>query len=377
MPIDVETLLQDRGTPLCIQAETTIQSALDIMIDNDYSQLPVVDSTGNLIGLISEQIITREYYVLSKTTSRTGPSVNLLDKTVRECMLEAETLEPEGSLVEVISRLENAYSIVIIEGKRPIGIITTYDVMNYLHGHFESFMDIEEIELELRKLTTDVLSDDLGRSTALISAFGEAKQDPTKPGKLHTGLTLGEQINFMCHKHNWTYFRDYVGPPDLFEAFMGQVKDVRNQLAHYRGSATAVQRANVKFALRWLRARPKPPKSTVVSTAHTPEAVSPPQNVRHSGKYAPLQTWLEDYSAPDESIKLSFPEVEVVLGSQLPPMASERRSWWANVSEEWGRSQSRAWLRAGWRVADVDLEAKEVTFARISNAKNVDNSAIE
>lgn len=81
--------------------------------------------------------------------------------------------------------------------------------------------------------------------------------------------------------------------------------------------------------------------------------------------YAPLVQSLEVASGP--TVELSFRELEVLLGRQLPPSAIKRREWWANSEQS---SQGRAWLGAGWKVRTVDLFGRRVRFVRGGQTSN-------
>ena len=54
----------------------------------------------------------------------------------------------------------------------------------------------------------------------------------------------------------------------------------------------------------------------------------------------------------------SLAEVERVLGFELPASARTWYAWWANQP----RAQSKAWLDAGYRVINVDLDKQCITF---------------
>jgi CBS domain-containing protein len=54
MLFPVERLIQGRGKPLCVKQDQTVREALALMVENDYSQLPVQDEHGRLTGLISD-----------------------------------------------------------------------------------------------------------------------------------------------------------------------------------------------------------------------------------------------------------------------------------------------------------------------------------
>lgn len=60
--------------------------------------------------------------------------------------------------------------------------------------------------------------------------------------------------------------------------------------------------------------------------------------------------------------RLSFAEIEKVLGFKLPKSAYQHEAWWSNNAT--GHSHARAWLDAGWRTEDLDLVGRAVTFRR-------------
>jgi hypothetical protein len=65
-------------------------------------------------------------------------------------------------------------------------------------------------------------------------------------------------------------------------------------------------------------------------------------------KYDPLRRFLRRRRAGD--VLLTFAEIEQILGAILPHAASDPE-WWGNVATTArGRSQSYAWLEAGYRA---------------------------
>ena len=81
------------------------------------------------------------------------------------------------------------------------------------------------------------------------------------------------------------------------------------------------------------------------------------------GKYAPLYRhlvwlWLETEWRADSA------GVEQVLGFRLPDSARLHRPWWAHSRKGSGHSHALAWQAAGWRTAQVDLEAETLAFEK-------------
>jgi hypothetical protein len=62
--------------------------------------------------------------------------------------------------------------------------------------------------------------------------------------------------------------------------------------------------------------------------------------------------------------RMSFREIEQVLGFKLPKSAYEYEAWWSNNAT--GHSHARTWLRFGWRTEVVDLAGRKVTFRRLA-----------
>ena len=60
------------------------------------------------------------------------------------------------------------------------------------------------------------------------------------------------------------------------------------------------------------------------------------------------------------AVTMDFAEVDSVVGG-LPASARRHRPWWGNSRRQ---PQSKAWLRAGWRVDAVNLTSELVRFVR-------------
>jgi hypothetical protein len=78
-------------------------------------------------------------------------------------------------------------------------------------------------------------------------------------------------------------------------------------------------------------------------------------------KYDPLREHLR--SQPKTEIRMSFPEIEKVLGAKLPRSARTHPEWWAN-GVSLPLVQQKAWSDAGYSVASFDLTRETVIFVR-------------
>ncbi len=82
--------------------------------------------------------------------------------------------------------------------------------------------------------------------------------------------------------------------------------------------------------------------------------------MKEGSKYQPLLEFLRDSN--QREVILTFAEIEALMNNPLPDSAKSKRAWWSNRSK--GALQASAWMNAGYRVEDVDLDEQRVTFRK-------------
>ena len=361
MLVSIEKLLEGRPGPLCVNQSQTIREALTLMVEHDYSQLPVIDDDGKLRGLISTEEISHEYFHL-------GGAVSLLDLPVHQCLAELITLTRDRDITEALDYLKDHYAIVVIETGKPVGILTNFDIARFFRDLTEDQLIVEDIETSLRQLVQSVCSDEVTLTGALIADFGEERERPGAARKDLDDLTFGELIRFIRHDKMWSSVESYLGPAELFGSFMEMVRQHRNQLFHFRGRLDTVQHSALLMAQRWLQTRPRPqgPRLIAVKTEDLQKAERS-RSTPGGGQYDAMRTYLESQKVEGlQSVGMTFADIEELLGEKLPQSAREHRAWWAN---HYGNPQAKAWLAAGWLVDNVDQTLGEVSF-RQSRAAN-------
>ena len=111
--------------------------------------------------------------------------------------------------------------------------------------------------------------------------------------------------------------------------------------------------------------RVRPPASKPEKSTASAEEARP----GHSGKYQALWRWLDDNSA--DEVRLTFDEVEQILGLPLPPSARDYQTHWKGYS---GTALGRAIRDAGWRAVTVGLDEQRVVLQRdtVEGAEPID-----
>lgn len=86
---------------------------------------------------------------------------------------------------------------------------------------------------------------------------------------------------------------------------------------------------------------------------------------RRSLSYIRLAAFLASQPATKEAIELSIDEIAELVDEELPANA-RFPSWWRNDPK---RMHSRAWLTAGWEVAQMGATRASIVFVRRKDAE--------
>ena len=90
-----------------------------------------------------------------------------------------------------------------------------------------------------------------------------------------------------------------------------------------------------------------------------------------SRKYQPLTEFLR--RQPRAVVRMSFDEIERVIGAKLPPSAMHHRAWWSNNAQN--NVMTKAWKDAGFESEDVDMKGRRLAFRRVRSETSRDMGA--
>jgi CBS domain-containing protein len=127
--------------PASVKPDSTIAEATTLMLINNFSQLPVMQSEMTVKGVVSWESIGKRL------------ALGLLAEKVSDCMDRAVERPSEDSLFAIIADIVQ-YQYVLIRGtdNRIKGIVTTSDLSLQFGQLAEPFLLIGEIEQHIRML---------------------------------------------------------------------------------------------------------------------------------------------------------------------------------------------------------------------------------
>jgi CBS domain-containing protein len=410
----VDSFIENVQEPVTVQLSDTFSGALEKMLENDFSQLPVVDEQNKPIGFVTYQSITRTL-LYQKT-----PFDKLYVSDIYEETDKTQVFRGDETLSHRLDRLRSSNAILFIDAQdKLVGIFTASDATEYLRARAENLLYVQDIESTIKDLLRYIFqqaedepdNENLRRAirnvtqsnlvskkeygkalrhyleitssgevdqVALAKSYDELFGEPTEI-KPFSKLTFGDFIALLLHKDQQSHFEQlFKRSPDDLRKLLEDVRDTRNDLAHLR-EITSIQRDQL-FRCKKLLDRIVIPADWQKSVQQTPEddlqehpgdyvkdatpiARTDEESRPGESRYSPLADWLNSQPGGTEVVQLSFEQIEKLIGGPLPASASEHRAWWANDSQ--GHPHSQLWLEVGWRVGYRNIAGKIITFVRM------------
>lgn len=137
MQLSLQTIHGSRAV-ITVSQETPAQAAAVLMAEHDIGALPVVDTAGNLVGILSERDLIRRG-ILQQKDLATTPVAALM--TRRVCVSDAEEDYRTG-LAKM--RQAKCRHLPIVQDGKPIGIVSMRDLLDHQLADYEFDMQMLE-----------------------------------------------------------------------------------------------------------------------------------------------------------------------------------------------------------------------------------------
>ncbi|HUB92470.1 MAG TPA: CBS domain-containing protein [Candidatus Saccharimonadales bacterium] len=107
-----------------VRPEDTVEKALRIIKEHDFTQIPVLNSRRGVVGTVNEKRLLKNATESPETMARTRVS-QILDPALPQ-------VDEETEVAKIRPILENFGAVLVMNGSRAVGIITIYDIMRLL-----------------------------------------------------------------------------------------------------------------------------------------------------------------------------------------------------------------------------------------------------
>lgn len=224
--------------PVTVNLDDSIQKALELMLENDFDQLPVVSDHG-VEGAVTYKSVAK--YVKSIEEPRVeDTSVKIALNT------NPEFVTRDHDLFELFDTLAKDDYVLIGDREQLEGILTRYDVFYFLEHQVEPFLKIAGIEESLRYLFRASCNDLDQRIEDTFADRAEHDESYEPPERLED-FSFDEYRMFMMRN------LDQLPPRlsqerDMIESLLEDIRETRNALFHFRAEADEVDRDQLDMA---------------------------------------------------------------------------------------------------------------------------------
>jgi CBS domain-containing protein len=212
-----------------------INKAVTKMLQHDYSQLPIMHGERGVKGVISWRSIGRQMNIGGQCSR------------VSECRDVAHVVDSNGTLFDAIPTIVK-HDYVLVRNpndNRITGIVTASDLSLQFQQLAEPFLLLREIELHIRQLIQDAVTDE--------DLAALATQDGGPPPQSINDLSFGSYVRLLQKPQVWAKLKLNIDQASMTSQ-LEQVRVIRNEVMHFDPDPlTQEQLDTLKNTARFMR----------------------------------------------------------------------------------------------------------------------------
>ncbi|WP_043716829.1 CBS domain-containing protein [Kutzneria sp. 744] len=240
----VGQLVPDDQDVLTVKVGTTVADALKLMRENNFDQLPVTTTSGQVIG-------TFTYRSFAQGMRHLPGQAQVLQAPVEDLVEELHFVRVSEDVSGILPHLEINHAVLVGDEDRLLAVVTTADVSRFLWQRTRPFVLLRDIELAIRDLMRSCCTDE-----QLAGAIASCvPSNPDSASMRLEDLTLTQLLSVLLHGHSFgAYFRLAFGRNrDLVNNTLSQVHKVRNKVFHFRDEVSDAELRHLVEVAGWLR----------------------------------------------------------------------------------------------------------------------------
>lgn len=286
MPFTVRDLVGDQQLTT-VALDASLHNALNLMVEHGYSQLPVIESDGRLVGLVTSESVLRALDNFSATTA----SIRLAAAVVRIADIDRETYRLHDDLFRLLDRLKTTDAVIIVDDRRyPIGIVTNADMAEWLRRRAQDNLFVADIEQRVKDYIRLAFRDAAGHpdraalDAAAAAAASRTARDTrdnlrkalrqylsrhagsppaideellddviTRSSASKARITTFDELSFSDYaalflaEDRWPHYAESIPlEREMLHLLLDDVRRTRNDLAHLRSGISSRQRDQLR-----------------------------------------------------------------------------------------------------------------------------------
>lgn len=245
----VASILPDDQEVVTVDIDAPVREAIALMEAGGFSQLPVRAGL-EIVGVFSYRSLARRLVHGDIAMRRDAPDVS-----VEHFIDRIPFMQLSDELEMIFDRLEDDDVILIGRPDALNGIATAFDFVQYLYRVASPFVLVQEIELGLRELVRSSVTDsELAECarTALTREYDDVGDVPVTLAE----MSFAQQVAVVTYGDNWPRFTTALGAQRaMVRSRLDGVRELRNDLFHFRRHATAEDHETLVEARDWVHRR--------------------------------------------------------------------------------------------------------------------------
>ena len=255
-------LLPPEQKLLLLKSSALVGEAIERMVDEGFSQIPVTDRSGKIIGVFSWRSFSKRIKDLGTT------SIKPMDLPLKEATESANFIDPDV-YIDTSTDWGDVDHVIVGTDTEPLGILCVADVFGRLNDFAEAFVLLYEIEHEIRDMTTEIFTpeelqevleylvvsasrptaealealkeyvEEHGNSKATGKAIKVLKSGGMRPIGSLEDLSFSQYTSIVCSEKNWPKFEPIFDTMrEIIENDFKEVNQLRNTVFHFRRGIT-------------------------------------------------------------------------------------------------------------------------------------------
>ena len=249
----INRLIPDDQKLISVGPDYTANNALKLIDDKGISQVPVIKN-GEVLGVFSYRSYAKKsskYAFNDIKGMNCGPGDMNVDEFL-ETWSFAHVKEDMGNFLDII---EKNQGILIGAPDNIIAIVTPSDLINYLYRISRPYILVKEIELAVRNLISDTLSDDELEKTAHKALKFMGKKGRKIPTSLNN-MVFENYSSIITYKEVWNKFHEVFSTSTWMIRYkLKEIARIRNITFHFKGEITIEDNNTLSDYRDWFLSR--------------------------------------------------------------------------------------------------------------------------